>query len=118
MRRAVAVWLAFFVVLADACRGGEPPRPVLLRPARVFDGADPGAWGPWSGSGPGTLPGATTALSTDDKTTGTTSLKLTNATWSQNVAHQAGIQAEKDAWAANSVITFDVFDLPQRILER
>ena len=77
-----------------------------------FDGADPGAWGPWSGSGPGPLPGSTTALSTEDKTTGTTSLKLTNTSWTQNVAHQAGIQAEKDAWAANDQITFDVVTLP------
>lgn len=76
-----------------------------------FDGADPGAWGPWAGGAPGPM-GGTTNLSTEDKTTGTTSLKLTNTNWSQNVSHQAGIQAEKDAWAANNLITFDVVTTP------
>jgi hypothetical protein len=73
-----------------------------------FEGSDPGTWGYWSGGfNAGFAGDPTLELSTEDFTTGSSSVKASNMGYAQNLAYSADF-ATREAFLANSELQFDV----------
>lgn len=76
-----------------------------------FEGSDPGAWGRWSSGVQPFGPPANVALSTEDSSRGTTSVKATNVGYQQNLAYGANAAA-RTAFAVNTTLMLDVITTP------